>query len=63
MITATALRSLCIKNEWFTHGSNYQYGKLFDRAREGASIEELATIIWICSENVTKEAIIRELSR
>ena len=46
-MTTTALRALCIKNDWFNHGSNHQYGKLFDRAAEGASPEELATIIAI----------------
>ena len=61
-ITATALRSLCIEHDWFTHGSNYQYGKLFDRAREGAGPEELAAMIWICSENVTKKEIMKQLS-
>ena len=44
------LRLLCIKNNWFTCGSNEQYEKLF-RANEGlATIEEIATIIWICSD-------------
>lgn len=44
------LRLLCIKNNWFTCGSNEQYEKLF-RANEGlAPIEEIATIIWICSD-------------
>ena len=62
-MSPTKLRSLCIKNNWFTYGCNEQYGRLFDRAREGANIEELATIIWICSENVSKEAILKELSR
>ena len=60
-MTATKIRALCIKNDWFNHGSNYQYGKLFDRAAEGASLEELATIIWVCSEDVTKEQILEQL--
>ena len=60
-MTTTALRALCIKNDWFNHGSNHQYGKLFDRAAEGASLEELATIIWVCSEDVTREQIIEQL--
>lgn len=55
------IRSLCIKKDWFTYGTNTQYERLFDRVRDGADIDEIATIIWVCSENVTKEEIIKEL--
>lgn len=52
------LRALCIKNNWFTCGSIRQYEKLFDRDSEGASLNELATIIWVCSsEEHTKQSI------
>lgn len=52
------LRELCIDNNWFTSGSIRQYEKLFDRNREGASLDELATIIWICSDEThTKQSI------
>lgn len=43
------LRELCIQNQWFTGGSNRQYEKMFQRASEGATLEELALIIWLCS--------------
>lgn len=43
------LRLLCIKNDWFTAGSNEQYNKLFYANSNGCSIEEIATIIWLCS--------------
>lgn len=59
--TTAEVRSLCIKNNWFTNGSNSQYEKMFDKVREGADVEEVATIIWICSENVSKEEIINQL--
>lgn len=59
--SATEIRSLCIKKDWFTNGTNTQYERLFDRVRDGADIDEIATIIWVCSENVTKEEIIKEL--
>lgn len=59
--TTAEVRSLCIKNDWFTHGTNTQYERLFDRVRDGADIDEIATIIWVCSENVTKEEIVKEL--
>lgn len=59
--TTAEVRSLCIKNDWFTHGTNTQYERLFDRVRDRADIDEIATIIWVCSENVTKEEIVKEL--
>lgn len=43
------LYTLCNKNQWFTAGTCKQYDKLFERNRQGASLTELATIIWICS--------------
>lgn len=55
------IRELCIKNDWFTCGDNSQYERLFERVRAKAAIEEIATIIWICSENVTKEEILNKL--
>jgi hypothetical protein len=59
--TVSEVRSLCIKNDWFTCGSNSQYERMFKKVRDGADVEEVATIIWICSENVTKEEIINQL--
>lgn len=44
------LRNLCIKNDWFTEGSNSQYAKLFYANDMGCSLEELVTIIWLCSD-------------
>ena len=48
--TTENLRELCIKNDWFTEGSNSQYEKMFRMNKEGASMEELATVIWLCSD-------------
>ena len=45
------LRHLCIKNNWFTEGSNSQYEKLFYANENGCPIEEIATIIWVCSDS------------
>ena len=45
------LRSLCIKNNWFTEGSNEQYEKLFYANENGCPIEQIATIIWVCSDS------------
>lgn len=43
------LRSLCIKNNWFTSGTNSQYEKLFQLNEENAPIQDLALVIWVCS--------------
>lgn len=48
------VRNLCIKNNWFTNGDNKQYSAMFDRVNDGADIEEIATIIWICSVDADK---------
>lgn len=48
--TASALRQLCIKNNWFTCGSNEQYEKLFYANENDCPIKEIATIIWLCSD-------------
>ena len=56
-----ALRELCIKNDWFSCGTNSQYEKLFYANDQGFSIEEIATIIWLCSDNRDKSDILEEL--
>lgn len=56
------LRSLCIKNNWFTCGSNEQYEKLMDQCREGALCNILAAMIWICSEDAELEEIAKILT-
>lgn len=49
--TPDELRRLCIRKDWFTCGSNRQYEKLFKANEELAPIEEIATIIWLCSDD------------
>ena len=44
------LRRICIDNNWFTAGSSTQYEKLFSLNDQGAGLEELALVIWLCSE-------------
>ena len=48
--TTENLRTLCIKYGWFKCGSNKQYEKLFRANELDFSIEEIATIIWLCSD-------------
>ena len=55
------LRELCIKNDWFTCGTIKQYEKLFDRNKEEALINELSIIIWVCSNNISKDEIYQKL--
>lgn len=49
--TPEKLRSLCIRKDYFTCGTNEQYEKLFYANRHGCPIEEIATIIWLCSDS------------
>lgn len=61
--TPDKLRSLCIKNNWFTCGTNAQYEKLFYANETNATIEEIVAIIWVCSEECDKTAILAELRK
>lgn len=49
-ISNYTLRNLCIKNNWFTAGDNEQYDKLFQLNEMEATIERIATAIWMCSD-------------
>ena len=49
--TTENLWRLCNKHKWFTCGSNTQYEKLFYANKNGCPIEEIATIIWLCSSD------------
>lgn len=52
------LRGLCIRNNWFTCGSNRQYDKLFEANEQGAPLSVIATIIWVCSEDVERSEVV-----
>ena len=45
------LRRTCIHHNWFTEGTNTQYEKLFYANSHGCPIEEIATIIWLCTDD------------
>lgn len=60
-ISTEQLYSLCNKYQWFTNGDTTQYRLLFDERKKGASLERLALIIRICSENYTEEQILKIL--
>ena len=59
--TTEELRTLCIENNWFTCGTASQYEKLFYANEMGCPIEEIATIIWLCSDDVCRRDILDEL--
>lgn len=59
--TPEELISLCIKKNWFTGGTNEQYEKLFYANENGFPIEEIATIIWLCSDDCSRADIIEDL--
>lgn len=61
-LSAEDLRVLCIRENWFTSGTNSQYEKLFDLNREGASLEDLALVIWLCSSGVDREEVLHKLN-
>lgn len=60
-ISNNTLRHLCIKNNWFTEGTNSQYEKLFEMNKSGAGIEQIATVIWLCSDSDVPENCRRDI--
>ena len=59
-LSTDKLYLLCNKYQWFTNGDKLQYQRLFERNKQGATLETLATIIWLCS-NETDESKILEI--
>lgn len=60
-ISCEELRQLCVQREWFTAGSNEQYEKLFILVKSGASLDECALTIWLCSNNCTRAEVLEAL--
>ena len=60
--TPDELRSLCIKNNWFTAGTCTQYEKFFELNRIEASVSDMALVIWLCSDGANIEEIQRILT-
>ncbi len=56
------LAARCVKHQWFTCGTPEQYEKMFIANQEGATIEEIASMIWICSDDtVARRDVLQEL--
>lgn len=62
-ISNDKLYTLCNKHKWFTNGDNVQYRMFFDCNKQGASLETLATIIWICSTGWNEQDILKILKQ
>ena len=62
-ISTETLYRLCNKYQWFTSGDCTQYEKLFKKNRQGASLETLATIIWLCSVGYEEKQILEILEK
>lgn len=62
-ISLNKLYHLCNKYQWFTGGDCIQYEKLFEKNRQGASLETLATIIWLCSSSYDEKQILEILEK
>lgn len=62
-ITTSQLYYLCNKYQWFTSGDCSQYERLFEKNKQGASLETLATIIWICSVGYEEHEILDILKK
>lgn len=51
-LSATALRGLCIDNDWFKGGTCEQYRKLFEMNDDlRFTTSDLAMAIWLCTPN------------
>lgn len=62
-ISNSTLRNLCIENDWFTGGDIEQYEKLFQLNVVEAPIEQIATAIWMCSDNWNRRDILLALNK
>lgn len=62
-ISTETLYRLCNKYQWFTSGDCTQYEKLFEKNKQGASLETLATIIWLCSVGYEEKQILEILEK
>lgn len=56
-LTYSDVYALCNRNQQFTSGSTNQYRKLFEIVENGATIDEIALVIWLCSSDVTREEV------
>lgn len=54
-VDTETLRTLCIKNNWFTCGTCEQYDKMFEANKDAyTSVDEIVSMIWLCSDDCSK---------
>ena len=65
MLNFQLVYELCNKHQWFTEGYNEQYSKMFRMVDEKAPVEEIATVIWLCTneEKWCRRDILEELRK
>lgn len=56
-LTTSQIREICIRENWFTHGDNEQYSRMFDMVSSDAPIHDIAMVIWTCSDGWEADAI------
>lgn len=54
------IRRLCIEKNWFTGGDNDEYEKMF-KASHTMPVDAVAAMIYVCSENVEHEEVLKAL--
>ena len=50
MLNGALIDRLCKEKKWFTQGTVDQYNKMLDKAEEGFSVTEIASMICLCSD-------------
>lgn len=61
MLKREAVYNLCVRENWFTCGSNSCYERMFSLVDKGYGVEKVAVAIWVCSDNVDLSEITSKL--
>lgn len=51
------IRDLCVRNGWFTCGTEESYEKLFKLCEENACFSDIALAIWLCTPDSDRNSI------
>ena len=62
-IAQNKIYKACNKFQWFTGGTNEQYEKLFSKVDEGASLKDIALMIWLCTPDTSEKEILENLEQ
>jgi hypothetical protein len=61
MMNCENVRVLCIKNNWFTVGTNKEFEKMFQLVKAKKPVEYVARQIYLNSDNVYYRDIVNKL--